>query len=159
MIFACLDFRKKIVFLGRCVTAAHTLKNFVKLEMIRLCFCVLANTYYVTESPKRQLAFWSSVATILLPRTRKYKWTIGLFSSPKTTLKSLYLRGIQKPHGQNFTPFWTPIYLCGHSLCSKHRQKWQILDHIPTYFCPRGFWMTLKTLFRDPFFKLAKTEL
>ena len=33
------------------------------------------------------------------------------------------------------------VYPCGQSLCTKRRQKWQILDHLPTLKCPRGFWM------------------
>ena len=30
---------------------------------------------------------------------------------------------------------------CGHFLCTKRGQKWQILDHLPTPSCPRGYWM------------------
>ena len=56
--------------------------------------------------------------------------------------KVLWQGVIQKPSGQNFALFWPPTYLRGHFLCTKSGQKRQILDHLPTSHCPRGFWMT-----------------
>ena len=48
---------------------------------------------------------------------------------------------IQKLRGHRFVHFWPPTYLRGHFLCTKRGQKWQILDHLPTPSCPRGYWM------------------
>ena len=56
-------------------------------------------------------------------------------------VKTRPLGVIQKPRGHNFAHFWPPTYLRGHFLCTKRGQKWQILDHLPTPSCPRGYWM------------------
>ena len=62
------------------------------------------------------------------------------------SLTEIDLRVISTFHSWAFknhicAPFWPPIYLCGYFLCTKHGQIWQILDHLSTPSCPRGYWM------------------